>query len=81
MPREGLRLVQSFLPQVETKVFKMEIEVIGEDHHTLNLEALSSELYTPIADAIEAEGFEVTSIMIEIEEESDGGAWVNSRNE
>ena len=71
--------MQSFLPQVETKVFKMEIEVIGEGHHTLNLEALSAELYTPIADVIEAEGFEVTSITIE--EESDGGAWVNSRNE
>ena len=71
--------MQSFLPQVETKVFKMEIEVIGEDHRTLNLEALSAELYAPIADAIEAEGFEVTSITIE--EESDGGAWVNSRNE
>jgi hypothetical protein len=79
MPREGLRLVQSFLPQVETKRLTMEIEVIGKDHHTLNLEALSAEVYVPIADAIEAEGFEVTSITIE--EESDGGAWVNSRND
>ena len=79
MPREGLRLVQSFVPQIKTKVFKLEVEVIGEDHHSLNLEALSAEVYVPIADAIEAEGFEVTSITIE--EESDGGAWVNSRND
>ena len=79
MPREGLRLVQSFVPQIKTKVFKLEVEVIGNDHQ-LNLEALShAELYAPIADAIEAEGFEVTSITIE--EESDGGAWVNSRND